>query len=115
MTLPAIGRLRRCHMPGEKRWLIVTPDGGHVSIGRHTDPCEDEIEVAAEKLRQAGTGGWLAVMEGRYYGRRKVTLLMVREIVPAGGSWETAVAAFERTRREAAAPPRIGDPANDPR
>ena len=70
-------------MLGEKRWIILTPDGGQVSIGRHTDPSDDEIEGAAGKLRQAGTGGWFAVMEGGYYGRRKVTLLMVREIVPA--------------------------------
>jgi hypothetical protein len=58
-------------MPSEKRWIILTPDGGHVSIGRHTDPSDDEVEVAAEKLRQAGTGGWLAVMEGPYYRRGK--------------------------------------------
>ena len=86
-------------MPVEKRSIILTPDGGHVSIGRHTDPSDDEIEAVAGKLRQAGTGGWLAVMEGNYYGRRNVTLLMVREIVPAGGRWETAVDAFETTRR----------------
>jgi hypothetical protein len=52
-------------------------------------------------------------MEGAYYGRRKVMLLMVREIVPTGESWETAVAAFERTRRGATAPTRIGDLTND--
>jgi hypothetical protein len=114
MTLPVTGRLRRRRMPSEKRWIILTPDGGHVSIGRHTDPSEDDIKVVAQKLRMAGTGGWLAVMEGSYYGRRRVTLLMVREIVPAGGSWDTAVTAFEWTRRAATAPPRIGDAANDP-
>ena len=101
-------------MSVEKRWIILTPGGGHVSIGRHTDPSEAEIETAAGKLRQAGTGGGLAVMEGSYYGRRKVTLLMVREIVPNGGNWETAVAAFERTRQRATAPSGRGDPANDP-
>jgi hypothetical protein len=79
-------------MPGEKRWIILTPDGGHVSIGRHTDPSDDEIEVVAEKLRQDGTGGWLAVMEDSYYRQRSVTLLMVQEIVPVEENWETAVA-----------------------
>jgi|SRR5580692_9785800 hypothetical protein len=100
-------------MPGEKRWIILTPDGGHVSIGRHTDPSGDEIEAASRKLRQARAGGWLAVMDGTYYGRRKVTVLMVREIAPASGIWETAVAAFERTRQKAIAPPRIGDLSDD--
>jgi hypothetical protein len=101
-------------MSGEKRWIILTPDGGHVSIGRHTDPTDDEIEIVAGKLQQAGTGGWLAVMEGAYYGRRKVTLLMVREIVPTGGSWAAAVAAFEGARQRATAPAKIGDPTHDP-
>jgi hypothetical protein len=51
-------------MPGEKRWIILTPDGGQVSIGRHTDPSDDEIEAVAGKLRQAAIRGWLAVTEG---------------------------------------------------
>jgi hypothetical protein len=109
MTLPVGGRLQRCHVSAEKRWIILTPDGGHVSIGRRTDPSDDEIEAAAGKLRQAGSGGWLAVMEGSYYGRRKVTLLMVRAIVPTGGGWETAVAAFEGARQRATTPLGSGD------
>src|ERR1039457_6973344 len=102
MTLQATGRRPRCCMPGERRWIVLMPDGGHVSIGRHTDPSDDEIEAVAGKLRQARTDGWLAVMEGTYYGRRKVTLLLVREIVPTGRSRETAVTALERTRRRGA-------------
>jgi len=98
----------------EKRWINPTADGGHVSIGRHTDQSEHEIEAIAGKLRQARTGGWLAAMEGSYYGRRNVMLLMVREIGPGDGSWEEALAAFERTRRVATASPKIGDTANDP-
>jgi hypothetical protein len=45
-------------MPGERRWIVLMPDGGHISIGRHTDPSDDEIEAVAGKLRRAGTGGW---------------------------------------------------------
>jgi hypothetical protein len=56
-------------MSVEKRWIILTPGGGHVSIGRHTDPSEAEIETASGKLRQAGTGGWLAVMEDGCFAR----------------------------------------------
>lgn len=33
-------------MPGEMRWIILTPNGGHVSIGRHTDPIAP-AEIAA--------------------------------------------------------------------
>jgi hypothetical protein len=97
-------------MPGEKRWIVLTPDGAHMSVGRHTDPSDDEIQIVAQKLRAAGTGGWLAVMEGVYYGRGKVTLLMVREIVPAGRSWDEAAAAFQRRRREVNRPDQAGRP-----
>lgn len=91
-------------MPGKKRWIILTSDGGHVSIGRHTDPSEDEIGAAVQKLREAGAGGWLAVMDGTYYGRGKVALLNVRELVPvAAGGWDDAVAAFQRRRVNATA------------
>jgi hypothetical protein len=86
-------------MPGEKRWIVLTADGGHVSIGRHTDPSEEELKRAAQQLRAAGTGGWLAVMEGAYYSRGNVTLLMVREIAPTATSWPEAAEAFQRRRR----------------
>ena len=86
----------RCHVSAEKCWIALTPAGGHLSIGRHTDPSADEIDAAAGKMRHTGTGGRLAVMEGRYYGRRKARRHMVREIVPVDGSRETAVAVFER-------------------
>jgi hypothetical protein len=87
-------------MPVEKRWIILTPDGGHVSVGRHTDPADAEIEAAVQRLREAGIGGWLAVMEGTYYGRGSVTLLLVREIAQAARPWQDAVAAFQRRRRD---------------
>jgi len=61
-----------------------------------------EIAVAAGKLRQAGAGGWLAVMEGHYYRpRESVSVMMVRQLAPTGATWEAAVEAFQTTRRRA--------------
>ena len=88
-------------MMNEKRWIVLTPDGGHVSIGRLTDPSDSEIEAVAQKLREAGTGGWLAIMEGKYYGPRNVKLLMVREIARTGITWESAARAFRERRARA--------------
>jgi hypothetical protein len=89
-------------MPVEKRWIVLMSDGRHVSIGRHTDPSPSELDAIAANLRQAGAGGWLAVMEGTYYGRRSVELLMVRELVPAEATWEEAVRTFRDIRTRAA-------------
>ncbi len=105
--MPVTGRFQRRHMSAENRWIILTPDGGHVSVGRHTDPSDDEIEAAAGKLRQAGTGGWLAVMEGHYYRpRESVSVMMVRQLAPTGASWEAAVDAFQTACRRAIVPAR---------
>ena len=54
---------------------LFVPGSDHASIGAKApltrptdvaDPSDDEIDAAAGKLRQAGTGGWLAVLEGNY-------------------------------------------------
>jgi len=51
-------------------------------------------------LDAQGVGGWLAVMEGNYYGRRsRVDLPMVRRLAGQAGDWDAAVAAFEKVRK----------------
>ena len=86
-------------MRSEKRWIVLGEDGRHATVGRVTDPSEAEVNAATETLRRTGLGGWLAVMEGRYYdGRSKVILMMVRELLPSAISWNDAVAAFQQRR-----------------
>ena len=90
----------------ERRWVILGDDGRHVSIGRATDPSEDELARAADGLRAAGLGGWVAILEGSYYQTRgKISLMMVREIAPPASTWETAVTLFQTRRRQAIAEP----------
>ena len=80
----------------EHRWIIVAEDGRHVTLGRDTDPSDEEVARAGEGLRAQGLGGWLAVLEGSYYRPQDaLTLLMVRTVAPsAGPSWEDAKTAF---------------------
>lgn len=86
----------------ERRWIVLGEDGRHVTLGRHTDPTAEEIVHAGDSLRAAGLGGWLAVMEGVYYGSRgRVSLMMVRELAPCRASWAEAAAAFMNLRRAA--------------
>jgi hypothetical protein len=90
----------------ERRWIILGEDGRHVTIGRHTDPSEDELAQAAAALGVTEQGGGVAVVEGRYYSRECISVMMVRELTPTRVSWETAVAAFEAARHQAnMAPP----------
>lgn len=89
-------------MPRERRWIVLGDDGRHVTIGRHTDPSEEELARASDSLRAIGVGGWVAVLEGGYYQPRdKISLMMVREIAPARQPWEAAVSSFLELRTHA--------------
>ena len=46
-------------------------------------------------------GGWTAILEGGYYTNNKVSLMKVREIVPARRSWEIASTEFLALRHKA--------------
>jgi hypothetical protein len=89
----------------ERRWIILADDGRHVSVGRHTDPSDEETTRATEGLQATGAGGWLVMMEGVYYGCGAVSLMMVRELAPPRRNWDDAVAAFRQIRTRATSAP----------
>ena len=83
----------------ERRWLLVTSDGKHVTLGRARDPSPDELETAAARLGELNLAGWLAVSEGHYYGPGPLRLMMVRSLAEvAGATWSDAEAAFMSAR-----------------
>ena len=87
---------------GGRRWLILVEDGRHVTVGRNTDPSENELIEMASILTKTGQGGWLVVAEGDYYSPRcSITLLMVRELAPTNACFDQAACAFQVTRRQA--------------
>ena len=86
---------------GPSRTIILAEDGRHVTIGRDSQPSEDEIKRSATALRAANIGAWLATMTGEYYGKGKVGLQMHREISTPKRRYDEAEAAFH-TAREAA-------------
>jgi hypothetical protein len=88
-------------MPRERRWIILAEDGRHVTVGRCSDPTEEELVRASNRLRGLGLGGWLAVTEGQYYGRGQLALMMVRELAATATLWESAVEKFRALRAEA--------------
>ena len=89
----------------EKRWIVLADDGRHVTLGRHSDPSDEEIAQAANGLRRSGVGGWLAVLEGVYYGRGVLNVMMVREIAPPRAGWDDAVVLFRHLRLQATQTP----------
>ena len=50
---------RRSDGASDRRWVILGPDGRYVTLGRATDPSENEIQSAEEALRAQGSSGWL--------------------------------------------------------
>ena len=45
--------------PLERRWIVLGTDGRYVTLGRASDPSEEEIRRAETSLRAQGLSGWL--------------------------------------------------------
>jgi hypothetical protein len=85
----------------ETRWIVLGTDGRHVSLGR-TEPSEAEVMAASDALVAQGLSGWLALLEGDYYNRRKVTLEPLQRIGAAhDADWQAALASFHAARHRA--------------
>lgn len=89
-------------MVRERRWIILAEDGRHVTLGYESDPTDAEIGQVGKSLRDQKLGGWLAVLEGRYYhARGPISLMMVRQVSPSSGSdWTQAETVFRQRRDE---------------
>lgn len=77
----------------ERRWVVVAPDGRYVTLGRHSDPSEQEVRDAEEALRAQGLNGWLAIMEGNPWVGRAPRLLEVRPLANPTTPFAEAAAA----------------------
>lgn len=64
----------------ERRWIVLSTDGRYVTLGRASDPSEEEVRCAEEGLRVQGLAGWLAVMEGNPYVGAVPLLMEVRPL-----------------------------------
>lgn len=64
----------------ERRWVLVAEDGRYVTLGRASDPSEDEILDAEAGLVRQGLAGWLAVMQGNPYVGAAPQLMEVRRL-----------------------------------
>ena len=92
-------------MSRERRWVVISEDGRHATLGRHTDPSEDEIKTAEAALTASGTAGWLAVTEGVYYSEDAMTVLQVRTLGTPEVTWDAASSRFLALRNAANEPP----------
>lgn len=77
----------------ERRWVVIAPDGRYVTLGRHSDPSEREVQDAEDALRAQGLSGWLAVMEGNPWVGRAPQLLEVRPLAGPTTPFTEAAAA----------------------
>jgi hypothetical protein len=64
----------------QRRWIVLAQDGRHVTLGRAAPPSPEEIGAASDALAAQGLAGWLATLDGDYWGRRRVTITPVRTI-----------------------------------
>jgi hypothetical protein len=85
--MPTAGKRLR-----ERRWIVLGTDGRYVTLGRDSDPSEDEIQRAEAGLRLHGLAGWLAVMEGNPFVDVVPRLLQVRPLAGPTVPFEEASA-----------------------
>lgn len=78
----------------ERRWVVLGEDGRFVTLGRHSDPTEEEISSAEHTLRAQGLAGWLAVVEGNPLLALRPVLVMVRPLASPSVTFENGVEAF---------------------
>jgi len=89
----------------QRRWIVLGQDGRHVTLGRAAPPFAEEIAASGYALARQGLAGWIATLDGDYWGRGRVTLAPVQIIGAAAElDWSRAVTAFEVARRSAVTP-----------
>lgn len=84
----------------ERRWIVLGADGRYVTLGRHSDPSEEEVRGAEDALRAQGLAGWLAVMHGNPYAGAVPRLMEVRPLANPAVPFADAAAACEAHIRE---------------
>jgi hypothetical protein len=84
----------------ERRWIVLGIDGRFVTLGRASDPSEDEVVGAEEALRAQGLSGWLAIMEGNPYTGPIPRLMEVRPLADPSVRFADAAAACTRSIKD---------------
>ena len=77
----------------DRRWVLVMDDGTVSTLGRATDPTEEELARVEEMLAAQGVGGWLAIQShSAYRGPPPPTFVEVRRVGSDGKTFEDVVA-----------------------
>ena len=85
-----------------RRWIVLGQDGRHVTLGRVAPPSAEEIAAASTAMAAQGLAGWIATLDGDYWGRGRVMLAPMQSIGAAAAlDWPAAVTAFDAARRNA--------------
>lgn len=94
---PPGSRARACNGPRmdstrERRWVVLREDGRFITLGRASDPTDDEL--AEDATRAQGVAAWPMVMAGNPWTCTQSQLLEVRPLAGPTGSFGDATAAF---------------------
>jgi hypothetical protein len=84
----------------ECRWVVLGTDGRYVTLGRASDPSEEEVRGAETALRAQSLSGWLAIMQGNPYDGTLPHLIEVRPLAAPAVPFAEAAAACVRQIRE---------------
>lgn len=78
----------------ERRWAVISEDGRHTWLGRHSDPTDAELADITGQLQAKNIVSWLAITEGVYWQpNHEMRVLLVRPL-SGQGDWEKAKNTF---------------------
>lgn len=83
----------------ERRCIVLGEDGRFVTLGRASDPTDEEIARAEATMRAQGVAGWVAVMSGNPSSVAGPALVEVRAVADPRWPFLAAVKAFRGRRR----------------
>ena len=85
--------IRQEHESSDRRWVVMTDDGAVSTLGRATDPTQEELARVEEMLAAQGVGGWLAIQSHSVYrGPPPPTFVEVRRLGRDGRPFEDVIA-----------------------
>ena len=74
----------------DPRWIVLAENGLYVTVGRHREPDQADIDRIETSLREQGLSGWLAVMSQSEHAMGTPEVMEVRGLAAPSDTFEAA-------------------------
>jgi hypothetical protein len=96
--MPSKSHVRQSNGSSDRRWVVITPEGQVATVGRASDPSENELAALEQALLSRCKGGWLAIQSHSLYQASFPEFVEVRRLGEPAETFESAVQALRSSR-----------------